>query len=424
MSDLTTNLQLKKPLDNETADIAVINENMDKIDTAVAAKETPAGAQTKVNALAGAGNTKTVKEVADEVTAHKADYVRQPGYGTTAGSANTYTLTLNPALTSYAAGVGVTAKIHAANTGASTININGLGAKSILDSKGNAMTAGKLRLNGVYTLRYDGINFISQGEGGSGNAVASNLLSGKTASVDAGDIVGTMPNKSTAYSGAVAYDGNSSVGRLYMQPGYGYYDESGTAWIYRDDPNFIAANFPNTKNIFGLQGTMPNRSGNSGALAIDVATAGTIKLRPPDGYYDGVDDTVYAYDVDFVAANIKSGINIFGLVGALIDGTNMKKYASGTFTVTGLTKTLSGFDFTPRQVILICQNGSYWDVGISGSDISIRQSATYYTGMTASSSGTTYDNTFSASFGQCTVKTGANTLQWVNGATVQYFVYG
>lgn len=35
MAKSTTNFNLQKPLDNETADIAVINENMDKIDQAL-----------------------------------------------------------------------------------------------------------------------------------------------------------------------------------------------------------------------------------------------------------------------------------------------------------------------------------------------------------------------------------------------------
>ncbi len=262
MPNYTTNLNLlKKDPETEGNDYfniqTMLNDNWDKIDAEVAAKETPAGAQAKVDNLAGAGRTtQTVKGNADAIAAlnqtvtshsadntahgatsaataskiiardangrakvaapsaaddiarkdtvdavqtnltnHLADYVRQPGYGTTTGSANMYALTLNPALAAYAAGVAVCVQINVANTGASTLNVNGLGAKSILDSKGNAMTSGKLRLNGIYTLRYDGTNFILQGEGGSGNAVASDLLSGKTASTDAGDITGTMPNK-------------------------------------------------------------------------------------------------------------------------------------------------------------------------------------------------------------------------------------
>lgn len=125
----------------------------------------------------------------------ESNYVRQPGYGTTTGSANTYVLTLSPAPMTLVDGLAICAKINVQNTGASTINVNGLGAKSILDSKGNAMTAGKLKANTPYTMRYNGTNFILQGEGASGDATASDLYSGKTASVDAGDIVGSNPYK-------------------------------------------------------------------------------------------------------------------------------------------------------------------------------------------------------------------------------------
>lgn len=120
------------------------------------------------------------------------DYVKSPGYATSTGSANTYIITLDPAPTAYIDGMGVVVKINVQNTGASTINVNGLGAKSILDGKGNAMTSGKLKAGTPYTLRYNGTNFILQGEGASGNATASDLLSGKTASTDAGDITGTL----------------------------------------------------------------------------------------------------------------------------------------------------------------------------------------------------------------------------------------
>lgn len=155
----------------------------------------------------------------DALTSHLADYTLQVPYAVTTGSANTYAATLNPAITAYVAGMAICIKINVANTGASTLNVNSKGAKSILDSKGNAITSGKLRINGVYTLRYDGTNFILQGEGGSGNATAPDLLSGKTASTDAGDIVGTMANKGTAIytpndttqSGTAGYYGGITV---------------------------------------------------------------------------------------------------------------------------------------------------------------------------------------------------------------------
>ena len=69
---LTEHYNLKKPDGTDLINISDLNDNMDAVDTALksnavatATKETPAGAQAKVDALAGDGNTKTVKEVTD-----------------------------------------------------------------------------------------------------------------------------------------------------------------------------------------------------------------------------------------------------------------------------------------------------------------------------------------------------------------------
>ena len=107
----------------------------------------------------------TLDKLWDDYIAHRADYIRQPGYGTTAGSANTYTLTLSPAPT-YVDGLAVSVKINVTNTDASTININSLGAKTIKAPDGANVAAGDLLLNSVYSLRYNGTNFILQGKGG------------------------------------------------------------------------------------------------------------------------------------------------------------------------------------------------------------------------------------------------------------------
>lgn len=121
-----------------------------------------------------------------------ADYTLQIPYAVTTGTANTYTVSTTTNPTALVAGMAITVKINIAATATSTLNWNNLGAKGIKKPDGTDAT--NLKLNGVYTLRYDGTNFILQGEGGSGNATASDLLSGKTASTDAGDIIGTMPN--------------------------------------------------------------------------------------------------------------------------------------------------------------------------------------------------------------------------------------
>ncbi|MFG3612366.1 hypothetical protein [Rummeliibacillus stabekisii] len=151
--------------------------------------------QTSLSKADGSAKQTDLEALDKKVNEHSADYVLHPGVATTTNNSNAYAVTLDPAPTSYVNGMGLVLTINADSTGATTINVNGLGAKSIKKASGSDVT--NLKNSGIYTLRYNALtgNFILQGEGGSGNAVASDLLSGKTASTDAGDIVGTMPNR-------------------------------------------------------------------------------------------------------------------------------------------------------------------------------------------------------------------------------------
>ncbi|AWO73872.1 phage tail protein [Geobacillus thermoleovorans] len=214
-----------------------------------------------------AATANAVKQVNDTVVAHLADYVKHPAYAVASGSANAYSVTLTPAPTAYVDGMAVTVKINVDSTGASTLNVNGLGAKPLKKANGNDVT--NLKANGVYTFRYNAStgNFILQGEGGAGNAQPAHVLSGKTFTNDSGEQTGTMPNRS-------------------------------------------AENFH-----------MP-------ALETAVWPGDKIFLRPPQGYYDG-NSWVTASEPDLIASNIRQGVNIFGVVGTLVEG---KKFASGTVT--------------------------------------------------------------------------------------------
>jgi hypothetical protein len=87
---------------------------------------------------------------------------------TTTGAANAYLLTLNAGYTSYFAGMTFTVKIHADNTGATTINVNSLGVKSVVNGDGGALNAGQLKNGGIYRFSYDGTNFQLIGAGATG----------------------------------------------------------------------------------------------------------------------------------------------------------------------------------------------------------------------------------------------------------------
>lgn len=119
-------------------------------------------------------------------------------YGTATGT-NTLVLTLSPAPSALSAGLTIRFKNTTANTGAVTLNINGLGAKSIVKDGGVALTSGNLKAGGVYTVCYDGVNFTLQGKGGDyGTAVATDVYTGKTIGTDTGLVTGTNPYKSGA----------------------------------------------------------------------------------------------------------------------------------------------------------------------------------------------------------------------------------
>jgi hypothetical protein len=78
--------------------------------------------------------------------------------GTIAGT-DTITGSLTPNLTAYAAGQTFRFVAANTNTGAVTINIDGLGAKSITKNGTSALAAGDIKQNGVYQITYDGTQF-------------------------------------------------------------------------------------------------------------------------------------------------------------------------------------------------------------------------------------------------------------------------
>jgi hypothetical protein len=204
------------------------------------------------------------------------------------------------------------------STGAVTLTFSGgLTAIPLLKANGTPVT--NLRAGAYYNAKLNSARsaFILQGEGGSGNAVASDLLSGKTASTDAGDITGTMVNQ----SGPVK------------------------------------------------TGTSPDAVSGSGARAF-----------VPAGYYDG-STRLLVPDNDLIAGNIKSGVNLFGLIGTLPDGTGLKKKVSGQNTTSGPgVLTVTGLTFNPTIVVVkYTVSNLDRDIGVSFTNTSgINQNSSAY----------------------------------------------
>lgn len=78
--------------------------------------------------------------------------------GTLSGT-DTYTGTLSPAILTYTAGVKYRSLVTNANTGAATVNLNSLGAKSFRKNGATALSAGDILAGSIIEYAYDGTNF-------------------------------------------------------------------------------------------------------------------------------------------------------------------------------------------------------------------------------------------------------------------------
>ena len=75
-------------------------------------------------------------------------------------ASDTYVITLAPAITAYTTGMHVTFKANTANTGAASININGLGAKTIVKAVSTALSNNDILAGMFCLLIYNGTNFV------------------------------------------------------------------------------------------------------------------------------------------------------------------------------------------------------------------------------------------------------------------------
>ncbi len=142
----------------------------------------------------------------------------QSVYAVDSVGTDSYAITLTPAPGSYVDGMTVTFKAGTANTGAATLNVNALGAKTIYKYKSYDLVTGDIVANQDITVIYDGTNFQLQ-----------------TPTVAKTPVVNVYTTVATALgSSTTRFDIVNTVGSTYRYT----FDGTGT------DPNFSAVNNP------------------------------------------------------------------------------------------------------------------------------------------------------------------------------------
>lgn len=215
----------------------------------------------------------------------------------TSVSANTVTATLSPAIGSYSAGMSVYVKVANTNTDATTINLNGLGAKNVIYTAGGNISANDLIAGGIYLLTYDGTNF-------------------------------QLKNPSTdEYSASYIQNNN-----------FTYVADSGSANAY------AAVLTPAvTSYVAGLGVFLKIANANTGASTLNVNSLGTKNIKRPDGSNPSANDLVAGQIAHFVydGTNFQLNPNPANFVTQAQHQNDTPSYAASTTAANTYTATLS-----------------------------------------------------------------------------------
>jgi hypothetical protein len=114
-------------------------------------------------------------------------------WGVDTGIANAYAVTIAGPLSAYATGMVIAFSPANSNTGASTINVNGIGTVSILDVIGNTPVPGEILAGRTTYLVYNGTVFL---------LVNSSITGGVSYSYDWDDFLGNPKFLATTASGS------------------------------------------------------------------------------------------------------------------------------------------------------------------------------------------------------------------------------
>lgn len=302
----------------------VIETNGDGTVTLVPAEGTVLVAGTPLNAEPLNNIEQGILDLENALTEHNLNYIRQPAFAQTGGSATAYSVALSPGPTGYYEGFGITIIPHINNGANATLNINGLGAIKLLDQRGNAYAAGRLLKGKPYTFRKVGADFLADSAGGNGTAQPAHVLAPYTFTNDNGEFTGTIPTITSGEDPALSV-GQWANGDLAVYPREGYRKGGSgageirvtTAQLQSVEGELRGNLILENNYIFGVGGTIPNLSARDHHMpgkAVTTWVGDRVFIQPPYGCFSG--DSWVTYPAPTMRPeNIKEGVNILGVQG-------------------------------------------------------------------------------------------------------------
>ena len=287
---------------------------------------------------------------------------------TTTGSSNAYLLTPNRTVAAYTAGDAYMIKASFTNTGAVTINVSSLGAKSIVKPSGDALAAGEITSGGIYAIIYDGTNFQMAGADDPENLTLTSLTVTGTTALNGNTTIGDAASDTVTITADVASDlipsadGTHDLGAVGSEWQDLFID--GTANIdslVADTADIDAGTIDGTviggSTAAAITGTtvVANTSLNiasDGATVTgikdedDMASDSATKLATQQSIKAYVDDQITAQDLDFQADSGGAlSVDLDSQTFTLTGGTGIDTSGSGqtvTFDIDSTVATLTG----------------------------------------------------------------------------------
>jgi hypothetical protein len=141
------------------------------------------------------------------------NYKTNINFGVIATGTDTYAATIANPITTYTTGDHFIVKFTNANTGAATLNINLIGAKSIVKNGSTALSAGDIAANTYHVLVYDGTN-LQMLDLGANPVLAGSGLTKTGSTIDLGGVLSSDVNLTVPSSGLYGFNLGASSERL------------------------------------------------------------------------------------------------------------------------------------------------------------------------------------------------------------------